>query len=224
MKINKSMKSTMSLAAAAGLVLATSANAAVIYSSAGPVSYSYSAANNNPLPPASEATTTANIVVDQVLTFGDGGNVTGVGTSDANPGTITFHFQTGAGLLFSNDIALGAGTSVHTTGSGGPGGSVVADYSYDNSTWTTWGTNNNEAVDKGLSATNVADGQTDLYVRFTITGPDSGDGRTNASVTWGGGSGERAVTLNGTVEAVPEPSTTALLGLGGLALILRRRK
>ncbi len=26
------------------------------------------------------------------------------------------------------------------------------------------------------------------------------------------------------VDAVPEPSTTALLGLGGLALILRRRK
>ena len=218
MKINKSMKSTMSLAAAAGLVLATSANAAVIYSSAGPVSYSYSAANNNPLPPASEATTTANIVVDQVLTFGDGGNVTGVGTSDANPGTITFHFQTGAGLLFSNDIDLGAGTSVHDSL-----GSVVADYSYDNSTWTTWGTNNN-AADKNLSATNVADGQTDLYVRFTITQQDSGDGRVNASVTWGGGAGERAVTLNGTVEAVPEPSTTALLGLGGLALILRRRK
>jgi hypothetical protein len=26
------------------------------------------------------------------------------------------------------------------------------------------------------------------------------------------------------IAAVPEPSTTALLGLGGLALILRRRK
>ena len=31
------------------------------------------------------------------------------------------------------------------------------------------------------------------------------------------------VELNGTVEAIPEPSSTALLGLGGLALILRRR-
>jgi hypothetical protein len=32
------------------------------------------------------------------------------------------------------------------------------------------------------------------------------------------------VTLSVTAAAVPEPSTTALLGLGGLALILRRRK
>ncbi len=32
------------------------------------------------------------------------------------------------------------------------------------------------------------------------------------------------VTITGTPDFVPEPSTTALLGLGGLALILRRRK
>ena len=32
------------------------------------------------------------------------------------------------------------------------------------------------------------------------------------------------IVLNGDVTAVPEPSSTALLGLGGLALILRRRK
>jgi hypothetical protein len=33
-----------------------------------------------------------------------------------------------------------------------------------------------------------------------------------------------ALTLNGDITAVPEPSSAALLGLGGLALILRRRK
>ncbi len=32
------------------------------------------------------------------------------------------------------------------------------------------------------------------------------------------------ITIEGDVVAVPEPSSTALLGLGGLALILRRRK
>ena len=31
-------------------------------------------------------------------------------------------------------------------------------------------------------------------------------------------------SLEGDITPVPEPSTTALLGLGGLALILRRRK
>lgn len=32
------------------------------------------------------------------------------------------------------------------------------------------------------------------------------------------------LVVNGTITAVPEPSSTALLGLGGLALIMRRRK
>jgi len=32
------------------------------------------------------------------------------------------------------------------------------------------------------------------------------------------------ITVNGTITTIPEPSSTALLGLGGLALILRRRK
>lgn len=43
--------------------------------------------------------------------------------------------------------------------------------------------------------------------------------------TTGKASGSGAGVLFGLqLEAVPEPSTTALLGLGGLALILRRRK
>lgn len=33
-----------------------------------------------------------------------------------------------------------------------------------------------------------------------------------------------SVLVSGTVAAVPEPSSTALLGLGGLALVLRRRR
>lgn len=33
-----------------------------------------------------------------------------------------------------------------------------------------------------------------------------------------------SITVNGTISEVPEPSSTALLGLGGLALVLRRRR
>ena len=39
-----------------------------------------------------------------------------------------------------------------------------------------------------------------------------------------GSSNENSILGAVTLEQVPEPSTTALLGLGGLALILRRRK
>ncbi len=41
------------------------------------------------------------------------------------------------------------------------------------------------------------------------------------TITEAGGSGD---TIQFALAPVPEPSTTALLGLGGLALILRRRK
>ena len=53
------------------------------------------------------------------------------------------------------------------------------------------------------------------------------DGSGNISGTWflaGGTQDITAVTGVQIVDAIPEPSTTALLGLGGLALILRRRK
>ena len=50
-------------------------------------------------------------------------------------------------------------------------------------------------------------------IRFNITTSHSGDN---------GFAGLSEVRFDGTT--VPEPSTTALLGLGGLALILRRRK
>ena len=53
------------------------------------------------------------------------------------------------------------------------------------------------------------------------TGYDSGGGGA-AGATINTGGYDRVFHLD--IEAVPEPSTTALLGLGGLALILRRRK
>lgn len=52
---------------------------------------------------------------------------------------------------------------------------------------------------------------------YTITLQARGDG-------FGHHKSLQAFTLNGDVGVVPEPSTIGLLGLGALALILRRRK
>ncbi|QQL45586.1 PEP-CTERM sorting domain-containing protein [Sulfuriroseicoccus oceanibius] len=56
----------------------------------------------------------------------------------------------------------------------------------------------------------------------------SGNYQLRMTLTGGAGQGRDIhvdrVYLESTAQAVPEPSSTALLGLGGLALILRRRK
>lgn len=73
--------------------------------------------------------------------------------------------------------------------------------------------------------TNDHNGSMDMYF-FDITGLSNGDdieiwgsnGTGNTRATIGG------VTFDSIVTPVPEPSSTALLGLGGLALILRRKK
>lgn len=64
---------------------------------------------------------------------------------------------------------------------------------------------------------------TDQGDSFTINSTASGGNR----IYWGSGSGagQGSTTWNNiNLSSVPEPSSTALLGLGGLALILRRRK
>lgn len=54
--------------------------------------------------------------------------------------------------------------------------------------------------------------------------PDA-TGNISVTVTATGGLGGRRTEVNAIrLESIPEPSSTALLGLGGLALILRRRK
>ena len=45
-------------------------------------------------------------------------------------------------------------------------------------------------------------------------------GLVDQTITWGAGGSQREITIT----TVPEPSSTALLGLGGLALMLRRRR
>ena len=61
-------------------------------------------------------------------------------------------------------------------------------------------------------------------VTYQFAGQSGGTQNTAVpgQVSFTGAANVQAITFDGTV--VPEPSSTALLGLGGLALILRRRK
>jgi hypothetical protein len=68
-----------------------------------------------------------------------------------------------------------------------------------------------KTVDVDLSGLGTHQNLTDTTVNFVFVTNDAG-------VDING------IVLEGTVGTVPEPTTTALLGLGGLALILRRRK
>jgi len=73
-----------------------------------------------------------------------------------------------------------------------------------------------------FSTTNVAGGDTN-YARVELSGNTAytgGNGNFFHNATGAAGNARFATTF----ETVPEPSSTALLGLGGLALIMRRRK
>lgn len=184
---------TLAAVLLAGFALTSISSAQVVFNTAGPVSYSYSASGNGALPPASDATLSSNITVSRCTLFPTSApNVTGLTTNTGDVGTVVFHFQTVPGMVFSNNVNLSVGTGRHNAGS------IVARYDYvstfDSPGLTTWGTNAGPD-DQTFTATNVANGKTDLYVRFEITSPAAG----NAVLTWGGSAGERAFTLNGTV-------------------------
>lgn len=206
----------------AGLTLTAGspASAAVVFNTEGAASYSFSGSGSGGLPPASEATTSANIVNGRFGLFP--ATVTGITTNDVdNPGTIEWHFQTGTDLVFSDNVSLNVATGVQLSDSG-EGGSVLAEYSFDQVNYTQWGFNNSEQGGAGaaFAASNIdASNQEDIFVRFTITQTGTNNG--SAIITWGGTPGERPFVFGGTV--VPEPSSLALLGLGGLCVLRRRR-
>ena len=145
---------------------------------------------------------------------GFGSNVRGLTNNTATVGTATWHFQTASGLNFSNNVNLQVGTGRRNSGS------IVAEYGYDNATWTPWFSST--IIDQTYNATNVADGQTNLYVRYTFNGTTAG----NTVITWGGTAGERPFTLSGTVVpvAIPEPSSVGLLVIGAMGCMLRRKR
>jgi hypothetical protein len=224
MELNKHMKTTMSLAAAMGtLALATSAQAATTIVGAADFTLSSSSAagaTHDNLPAAFLAQLAPGVITPSAtsthgsfpvsnLTDGDLG--TGSGTSSwasgsASTVTLTLDFASAdvAGIILNwgwGDRTLGDykvkinGTSL---------GSIQVD--------TAGGTTGAESSELNtyIIFDSVQSGATKIEVIGT-----NGDGNANA---WGF---DEIEVYTG---VVPEPSTTALLGLGGLALILRRRK
>ena len=196
MKINKQMKTTMSLAAAMGsLALATSANAAVISVSDYVISTGVGVLDPN-----------------TGTTFGDIGGVQlndDVTNTATASNTVGWDYNSGTDRPLTT-FDLGSAWDVqtidiYTRTSNGTITSIDISVSLDDSTYSTV---TNYAFSAPTASLDVSLLDNARYVRVTTYSTD-----------W---SMISEVDFNG--DAVPEPTTTALLGLGGLALILRRRK
>lgn len=213
--INTTMKYTYinTLAAFAGLALtATSANAALLAVDfgAGPVESGFvgqSAAS------ATHSTTAGNITA--AWTGGIAFNYAPPNTTGSNTDLYQDFFYTNSGPM--------------TLELSGPGISANTDYVLSfwsqyqaqarNTTFTaasgTVGTTLGPIATSNAPATGLTD-----PIHF-ISGTFTSDGTGKLTIS----AGSNRPAVNGVqIDAVPEPSTTALLGLGGLALILRRRK
>lgn len=116
----------------------------------------------------------------------------------------------------------------------GNGGTTIQmlDFNVNNGTWAIGGAaaDNTSSAYGNTNANNAANGEAWTEVGGNGAGNYwTVDGLTDSTLTIDGQLGSGNSDLRGSlagiiIEEVPEPSSTALLGLGGLALILRRRK
>jgi len=194
MKLNQQIKTTMSLAAAMGILAlaATSANAAVISVSG----YVIATGAGVIVPGGGGWADSGNELNDNVTDPSNGGDTVGWDYNGGDRPLVTFDL----GAVF--DLST---IQVYSRTSNGTITSIDISTSLDDSTYSGV---TGYAYTAPSGTINVSGEINARYVRFTPISPD-----------WAMIS---EVDFNGT--AVPEPSTTALLGLGGLALILRRRK
>jgi len=223
--MNDTTKLTMRLAAIAGLALsATSAHAAVTYDSTNP-ELGFTVASGDLLESATIAAQSGwsttfgsdyNALTDGAYgSIYTGGTIVIDGAWDQAAGgaTITYDLDL-SGAALGYDLTSIVSYAGWSSGDLGRQGITVEVHTVGSAPldWTSLGMGTN--AEGGSSSTKVTFGD------LTVSGVDSirfTSGGTYATVF-------REYDAIGTATVVPEPSSTALLGLGGLALIFRRRK
>ena len=199
----KLMTTCATLALTLGLTAAS--NAAIIFTAdGGSEIFGVSGAGSNWDTNQSADSGNANIYwdADTDSTFGE----TGIGENSGN---------TDASLAFSFNAVSGSTYSFAFESFGGTDGVATA---------TVFLNGISTALTEGTQA-NFNDGVDDWTIDFDFAFEGTGDVVSNVGNTPNAAGNDHLVTLTFVnTTAVPEPSSTALLGLGGLALILRRRK
>ena len=228
MKLNQSMKTTMSLAAAMGTLAltATSAQAAVTSIGPGADLAGTTIADTPGVDRLNIALTTdvgtpfANLAAGTYSVRDFQLNVFNHNTGDSGAGTIAPMLLTGSSgswtTLWVGDDFDPTSDGVQTAAAYGAG---VETFTLGAAT-DVYGGMFTKLGGGNIVAINLSNGSTDHDANGYTAPTGAGqtvDGISNTNLG-------RAYAFEINVEPVPEPSTTALLGLGGLALILRRRK
>lgn len=222
---------TTCAAVALTLGLGAAANAAIV----GMTSIAFTGtATEDPFPDETRLIDNSGIAVTVDMT-----NITTAAVDHANPGASNAWVTNDPGAGGGDYFADGGGTVIFE---------IIFDGTYNVTDFYNWsydfgGAQNNNIKDftlefgvgdfasslgtvtvarptPGAAPATVATVFTADRVRMTVTDNHFGD------LSGGADGGDRvgAVEFRFTGTAVPEPSSTALLGLGGLALIMRRRK
>ena len=155
-------------------------------------------------PAVTAAAWSADVTNENISILGDD---VGTNVNLSTQSQFTFDY-TVIGLLAGETLSIESISYDYT----GFDGSVRVGASFGGSITTQNPTTGDSSHTTPLSRTGLVNGET-VTIKFGLRDGSGGNGKTYTLDN---------LNLNGTV--VPEPSSTALLGLGGLALILRRRK